>query len=161
MSVTIEYRCIKCKQKTPPPMAPARFVQCPCGYMTSQSAAERVVSIEAEGEVDTRYAPHAVAYVSKQNLDKINEIGHYMCLMVNSTYWLENTLNDLVTPLFDQAYVTGLVEEIKNLQGRLTMVESYEDEFVRLLREAEEERDLLRDQLINAGIQPQTAGSRR
>lgn len=160
--VTFEYHCSKCKKKTSPPVAPARFVLCPCGYMTSQSAAERVVSTEAKAErkADARYAPHAVAYTGRNNLDLIAEKGHTICWIASNAYWLENKLHDWVTPLFGEAYVSGLVDEIKNLQGRLTMVESYENEFARLLREAEAERDLLREQLINAGIQPQSVGSK-
>lgn len=157
--VSLEYHCIKCKQKTPAPVAPARFVLCSCGYMTSESAAERVVSAEAKagGEADALYSPHAVAYTRKENLDLINNDGHTICWLASNTYWRGNKLYEWVTPLFGQAYVSGLVDEIKNLQGRLAMVESYEDEFARLLREAEAERDLLREQLISAGLQPQAA----
>ena len=160
--MTLEYHCIKCKQKTQPPVAPARFVLCPCGYMTSQSAAERAVRTEAKvgTEAGVLYAPHAVAYTGRNNLDLIAEEGHTICWIASNKHWLENKLHDWVTPLFGEAYVSGLVEEINNLQSRLSIVESYENEFARLLREAEAERDLLREQLISAGIQPQLVGSK-
>lgn len=153
----IEYRCAKCKGKTPPPVSPKPFVLCPCGYMTSAPAAERIMKAKNDvGEViESCYSPHAVAYTRPQNIDVINKDGHTICWLAGKKYWSDNPPIDWVTPLFGQDYVSGLVEEINRLQGRVTMVESYEDECLRLLREAEAERDALREQLVRAGIQPE------
>lgn len=153
----IEYRCAKCKGKTPPPVSPNPFVLCPCGYMTSASAAERIIQAKDDvGQVvESCYSPHAVAYADQNSLRCMSEKGHSVAWIANNEYWKTNPIRPWVTPLFGPEYVSGLVEEIKNLQGRVTMIESYEDEFARLLREAEAQRDALREQLVRAGIQPE------
>lgn len=156
-SVKIEYRCIKCKQKTPPPQAPRQFVLCSCGYITSVAAAERIIQpVGDKGEVaESCYSPHAIAYTRPENLSLIDREGHTICWIASNEYWKTNPMLPWVTPLYGQEYVSGLVDEVKRLQGRVTMVESYEDEFARLLREAEAERNAFREQLVRAGIEPQ------
>lgn len=158
----IEYRCAKCKGKTPPPVSQKPFVLCPCGYMTSTSAAERIIQAKNDvGQVvESCYSPHAIAYADKQSLTSISSKVHGIAWIASIDYWPDSKPVSWVTPIFGQDYVSGLVEEINRLQGRVTMVESYEDECLRLLREAEAERDALREQLVRAGIQPETLKSK-
>lgn len=163
MSVTIEYRCAKCKGKTPPPVPPKSFVLCPCGYMTSAPAAERIIRCASSDDFEdgSSYSPYAACYIHTGNIETLNQLGsHGHSWLTTNTYWLNKKTTNLVTPLYGQEYVSGLVEEINRLQGRVTMVESYEDECLRLLREAEAERDALREQLVRAGINPEPIKSK-
>lgn len=156
-SVTVEYHCRKCKRKTNPPAPGMWYVSCACGYITAASAAQRVIQVPVAPEASkdrVPLSPHAVAYVRKADLDEVRISSHIVSGLSGQRCWADEDPFDWLAPVYDQDYVSGLEEQIKNLQDRVIMVESYEDEVLRLLREAEAERDHFKAQLVSAGLKP-------
>jgi hypothetical protein len=123
--MTVEYRCGQCREKTDPPAPYKMYVLCPCGRMTSASAAAVRLSEQKVVEPLVQTAnPHAVAYIRKVLLEEIKTENHVFAMLSGQSNWVEEEPDDYLAPLYDQTYVSSLEAEIERLKLRVQALES-------------------------------------
>lgn len=99
----------------------------------------KTITIGQSAEENIMFKPQEPAgFVDEFDLDQITGNGLY------ATLWRHG--GDSPTGEKRIALFRDPSEELEFLRGRVTMLEKYETEFLRLIREAEAERDLLKDQ---------------
>jgi hypothetical protein len=123
--MTLEYRCGKCREKTDPPAPYKMYVLCPCGRMTSASAAAvRLSEQEIIEPLVQTSTPRAVTYIRKVQLEAIKTDAHLIVMLYGQKYWVDKEPYDCLTPLYDQTYVSSLEAEIERLKLRVQVLES-------------------------------------
>lgn len=101
----------------------------------------KTVTIGQSAEENIMFKPQEPAgYVDEFDLEQVDGNGNGLF----ATLWRHG--GDSPTGEKRIALFRDPSEELEFLRGRVTMLEKYETEFLRLIREAEAERDLLKDQ---------------